>query len=93
MKRIVLWPSYFDIKVSKKRGRRLSKNLAVEAPTVEEVVAAAKTMGLDPEVEYSKAFPSAPWVKGRVFVSKTNSKQEIIRKIGTVLKRRRRGQS
>ncbi len=93
MKKVFLWPTYFDVGLTKKMGRRVPKHLAVDSPTIEELVTAAKRLGLKPEVEYSKAFPSTPWVKGRVFVSKTHTKQELIRKVASVLKTIRDGQS
>ncbi len=93
MKKIVLWPSYFDGKLMKKMGRRVPKKLAVNSPTVEELASAAKSIDLKPEVEHSKAFPSTPWIKGRIFVSKKYSKQETIRKVGAVLKKMRTDQS
>ncbi len=93
MKKIVLWPSYFDIRLKRREGRRVPKSLAVNAPTVEELAIAAKNLGLSPEVEHSKSYPSTPWVKGRVFVSKTCSKQETIRKVGMTLKTAKSGQS
>jgi signal recognition particle subunit SRP19 len=89
MKRFILWPSYFDSSLSKKGGRRVQKSIGVETPTVDEIASAAKKLGLDPEVDRSKVFPSTPWVKGRIFVSRKYSKQETIRRIGRILKGRR----
>jgi signal recognition particle subunit SRP19 len=86
MKRIVLWPSYFDSKLSKKMGRRVLKSVGVERPTVEELASAAHELGLEPEIDHSKRFPSAPWAKGCVYVSKRYPKQETIRKVGVLLK-------
>jgi signal recognition particle subunit SRP19 len=89
MKRLVLWPSYFDSRLTRKEGRRVPKSLSVESPTIEELAEAAKTLDLNPEVEPDKAYPSTPWVKGRLYVSKLQSKQEIIKKVGGLLKERR----
>jgi signal recognition particle subunit SRP19 len=93
MKRMVLWPSYFDSRLSEKQGRRAPKNLAVSTPNVDEVAEAANNLGLEAEVDKSKAFPSTPWIKGRVSVLKKFSKQETIRKVGTILKEGRSDQS
>jgi signal recognition particle subunit SRP19 len=86
MKRIVLWPSYFDSKLSKKNGRRVLKSMGVERPTVEELALAAQKLGLKPEIDHSKMYPSAPWAKGCVYVSKKYAKQATIRKVGGLLK-------
>src|SRR2546425_8281854 len=64
---IVLYPAYFDLGRSREQGRRVAKKWAVESPTAQEVTAAAKALGLQPELEEGKAFPSTPWRKeGRV---------------------------
>src|SRR3989442_6620549 len=66
---IVLYPAYFDLGRSRDQGRRVAKRWALESPTAQEVTAAAKALGLQPELEEGKAFPSTPWRKeGRVLV-------------------------
>jgi len=79
---IVLYPAYFDAARSRDLGRRVAKRWAVESPTVQEVAAAAKALGLKPTVEEDKAFPSTPWRKeGRVLVQADYFKTSIVRKV------------
>src|SRR2546428_11553476 len=58
---IVLYPAYFDLGRSREEGRRVAKKWAVESPTAQEVTAAAKALGLQPQLEEGKAVPSAAW--------------------------------
>lgn len=79
---IVLYPAYFDVARSRDLGRRVAKRWAVESPTVQEVAAAARALGLEPTVEEDKAFPSTPWRKeGRVLVQADYFKTSIVRKV------------
>ena len=84
---IVLYPAYFDLGRSRDQGRRVARKWAVETPTVEEVAAAAKALGLQPQVEDDKAFPSTPWRKeGRVLVRADYFKTSILQKVAQKLK-------
>lgn len=87
---IVLYPAYFDIARSREQGRRVAKRWAVETPTAEEVATAAKALGLQPEVEEGKAFPSTPWRKeGRVLVRADFFKTSIVQKVARRIKESR----
>ena len=87
---IVLYPAYFDLGRTRDRGRRVAKKWAVDAPTVEEVAAAAKALGLQPQVEEGKAFPSTPWRKeGRVLVRADYFKTSILQKVAQRIKESR----
>src|SRR2546422_10753473 len=57
---IVLYPAYFDLGRTRDQGRRVAKRWAGESPTAQEAHTAAKALGLQPELEEEKAFPSAP---------------------------------
>jgi len=84
---MVLYPAYFDLARSREGGRRVAKRWAVEAPTVDEIAAAAKALGLEPQIEPGKAFPSTPWRKeGRVLVRADFYKTSVIRKIAERMK-------
>ncbi len=89
---IVLYPAYFDLGRTRARGRRVPKKWAVESPTVEEVVAAAKALGLQPQVDADKAFPSSHWRhEGRVLVRADYFKTSILQKVGQRIKQSRSG--
>lgn len=84
---IVLYPAYFDLARSRDGGRRVAKRWAVESPTVQEIAAAAKALGLTPTLEEGKAFPSSPWRReGRVLVRADYYKTSVIRKIAERIK-------
>ena len=84
---IVLYPAYFDLGRSRDQGRRVAKRWAVESPTVQEIVTAAKALGLQPQVEEEKAFPSTPWRKeGRVLVRADYFKTSILQKVAQKIK-------
>ena len=87
---IVLYPAYFDVGRSRQQGRRVAKRWAVESPTTQEVASAAKALGLEPQVEDGKAFPSTPWRKeGRVLVRADYFKTSIVQKVAKRLKESR----
>ncbi len=87
---IVLYPAYFDQSRSREEGRRVAKRWAVESPTAQEVAAAAKALGLQPQLEEGKAFPSTPWKKeGRVLVRADYFKTSIVQKVAQRIKEAR----
>ncbi len=89
---VVLYPAYFDLRRSRKDGRRVPRALAVEAPTTEDIEKAAKALGLKPAVEGDKAFPASPWkAEGRVLVSGDYYKTSIVRKVAERIKASRGG--
>lgn len=65
----VLWPAYFDAELSRREGRRIPEDLAVEEPTVDEVAAAVRQVGYDAVIERDVAYPREGWTaRGRVLV-------------------------
>src|SRR5437773_478461 len=93
MKFCCSWCSYrasFDLARTSDQGRRVAKRWAVESPTAQEVTAAAKALGLQPELEEGKAFPSTPWRKeGRVLVRADYYKTSILQKVAQRIKESR----
>lgn len=85
--KIVIWPIYFNSKASRKQGRRVPLELAVDDPKAEEIYQVAEKMGLNPIIEEEKAYPRMWWKeKGRVLVDKTKSKTSILKEIAVQLK-------
>jgi signal recognition particle subunit SRP19 len=84
----VLWPEYFDISRSRAEGRKVAKDLAVSAPTLDMLVLAVKHLGLQHKAEPDKSYPSA-WheKKGRVLVERTLPKTLLMDKVGQHLKK------
>ncbi|HEX9908421.1 MAG TPA: signal recognition particle subunit SRP19/SEC65 family protein [Thermoplasmata archaeon] len=84
---VILWPSYFDLRVSREHGRRVAKKEAIEAPTAHMLFEAAKSLGLDCILELETAYPRH-WYRteGRVLVEPKYDKKVLIRKIAAKLK-------
>ena len=78
-KRIV-WPINLDSHKTRKEGRILAKKEAIGAPDIDEIVQAAKELGLNPSREDDKMYPRFWWeYKGRVLIDVDGSKREAIR--------------
>jgi signal recognition particle subunit SRP19 len=82
----IIWPAYFDQAKTRKEGRRVPKNLAVQSPRIAEITAAVAKLGLEHEVTPKASYPKTPWAKtGRILVEKTTSKEQVIKKIAKQL--------
>ena len=64
----VIWPAALDANLSRAEGRRVSLDLAVEDPTVEEIAKAVQQVGYDAVVEREKRYPREYETRGRVLV-------------------------
>lgn len=79
---IVVWPEYFDIKRTRAEGRRVSRALAVQNPTLDKIAAAIRLLGLEFKIEADKAYPKSWYNRsGRILVENTLPKTELLRKI------------
>jgi signal recognition particle subunit SRP19 len=82
----IIWPAYFDQARTRKNGRRVPKNMAVQNPKVEELQLAARRLGLKNEIVAQTSYPKAPWQKtGSILVEKKASKEQLIKKIAKQL--------
>jgi signal recognition particle subunit SRP19 len=82
----IIWPIYFDTNRTRKEGRRVSKNLAVQSPKIDELKQAVDKLGLKNEVNIEAHFPRTHWAKtGMLLVEKKEAKQAIIQKIAKQL--------
>ena len=86
-KAVVLYPAYFDLKVTRGRGRRIAKRDAVEAPDAHMIFDAVKALGLDCILELEKSHPRF-WHRhgGRVLVEPKLDKTELMDKVAAKLK-------
>ena len=83
----VIWPVYFDLNESR-RLRRVPKELAIPGPKLEEICRALDILGLRYEVVSGAAHPSRHWEKtGYLLVEKREPKEQLMRKIASLLKR------
>jgi signal recognition particle subunit SRP19 len=82
----IIWPVYFDASKTRKKGRRVPKNLAVQFPKIAELKEATDKLGLKNEVNLEAHFPKIPWSKtGMLLVEKKEAKAKIIQKIAKQL--------
>ena len=82
----IIWPIYFDASKTRKKGRRVPKNLAVQSPKIQELKEAVDKLGLKNEVNLESHFPKMPWAKtGMLLVEKKEAKEKIIQKIAKQL--------
>ena len=82
-----IWPAYFDIKYSRKEGRRVPREIAIRDPKIEEIEKAAMKLGLKPILKLGSAYSQYPWRKtGVLLVDKKGSKTEVIKLIAKELR-------
>jgi signal recognition particle subunit SRP19 len=75
----VIYPVYFDKTLSRLNGRRVARKYAVEKPSVETIVKAAKLLGLSPILEKNAVHSSTPWKKeGRILIEKKGPKTKLL---------------
>ena len=86
-KALVLWPSYFDLRVSREAGRRVPRRDAVEGPSASMLFEAVKSLGLDCILELDKSYPRF-WHRreGRVLVEPKLTKKDLVTKVAVKLK-------
>lgn len=86
-KAIMLYPAYFDVRLSRIRGRRVSKKDAIEAPSAQMLFSAAKSLNLDCILELEKSHPRF-WYRsgGRVLVEPKMRKSQLLVKVAQKLK-------
>ena len=77
-RRVVLWPVNIDATASRGEGRKIPLRYAVRKPRVEEIVEAARELGLNPEVEEAR-YPRRWWEqRQRIVVDKLGSKLKTL---------------
>jgi signal recognition particle subunit SRP19 len=82
----IIWPVYFDASKTRKEGRRVPKNLAVQSPKITELKEAVDRLRLKNEINFEAHFPKMPWTKtGMLFVEKKEAKEKVIRNIAKQL--------
>ena len=64
----VIWPAYLDAELTRNEGRRVSTDLAVDDPTVDEIAQAVQQVGYDAVIEREKTYPREYEPRGRVLV-------------------------
>lgn len=83
----VLWPAYFDATHPRSKGRKVPLSLAVERPSLSELIEAARAAGYAQVVAEEQARYPAYWYEqpGRVVVKSSEKKSEVIKRIARAL--------
>jgi len=84
---VIIYPDYFDAKISRSACRKVSEALSFQNPTSEEIAKIARSLGYKVTVE-EKHHP-AFWYKkrGRIAVESDEKKSKIIKKIAEARKK------
>tara|TARA_B100000678_G_scaffold219538_1_gene186923 strand:+ start:2433 stop:2732 length:300 start_codon:yes stop_codon:yes gene_type:complete len=92
---IVIWLDYFNKTLSRKKGRRLSKEKCIFDPSLNELIESSKAVGLVPtETNDQVRFPRRSYVRsGYIVLEKKFSKTSILNKISTKMVNSRAKQS
>ncbi len=87
----ILFPEYFDKKLSRSESRRVPTELAVNSPKAEEIGDILDSWEIPNRIEKNQHHPSRWYERnGMIIIPKQKgSKQELIKKIGKELKNRR----
>jgi len=83
----VLYPEYFDKKLTKKQGRKVPKNKAVEDCNLSKIAFACKHLELDYQIEKEKKYSKNWWgSEGRIIVNPEGitNKTELIRRVANI---------
>jgi signal recognition particle subunit SRP19 len=82
----IIWPVYFDQNKTRKEGRRIPKNQAVQQPKIFEIKEAADRLGIQNEINLEAHYPKMHWAKtGMLIVEKREAKEAIIQKLAKQL--------
>ncbi|CAB49350.1 signal recognition particle protein Srp19 [Pyrococcus abyssi] len=97
MSKFVIWTSELDSRLSKKYGRVVPRNLAVERPSIEEIEEAAKSLGFKVlQVEREKLNPKLSGIDedlrtyGRIIIESPYGKAKTLKIIAQKIRELRR---
>jgi signal recognition particle subunit SRP19 len=65
----VIWPAFLDAARTRAEGRRVSRDQAIDEPTVDEIATAVQQVGYDAVIERDKTYPREYDQRGRVLVN------------------------
>ncbi|CAN5738824.1 hypothetical protein BH23THE1_BH23THE1_03690 [soil metagenome] len=83
---VIIWVDYYNKNLSRGKGRRISKSMAVYDPMITELVVAAESLGYQVEedqINDGARFPKRPHIKsGYIMISKNKSlKNKILKDV------------
>ncbi len=92
---IVIWLDYFNKTLSRKKGRRLSKDKCIFDPSLNELIESSKAAGFEPtETDDQARYPRRSYVRsGYVILEKKSTKTKTLNKISEKMVAKRAKQS
>jgi len=89
----VLYPEYFDKRLSRREGRKVPRNKAVEECSLGKIAYACKHLNFEYTIEKDKKYSRNWWnSEGRILVSPNSAKNktELIRRVANIARRLKR---
>ncbi|WP_296882776.1 signal recognition particle subunit SRP19/SEC65 family protein [uncultured Methanobrevibacter sp.] len=84
---ITIWPQYLDKDLTLKQGRKVSKDLAVKEPALNDIERALKRLGLKYTIDKERAYPGKWYEKsGRILVEWEGTKLELLKEVSLKIK-------
>jgi signal recognition particle subunit SRP19 len=85
----IIWLDYFNKNLSRKKGRRVGKNISVYDPTMQELIGVSKSLELDlseENINNQARYPRRSFVKsGYIMISKKEKKSTVVNQIAKKL--------
>jgi signal recognition particle subunit SRP19 len=83
---LVIYPEYFDFNLKRSQGRKVSSNISVKKPNIDEIIIVAKKLGSSVK-RSSKSHPGNWYSElGSLTLSYDGTKVSLLRKMGKELK-------
>jgi signal recognition particle subunit SRP19 len=81
----IIWLDYFNKNLSRKKGRKVGKNICVYDPTMQELIGASKTLEFDfseENINNQARYPRRSFVKsGYLMIPKREKKSTVVNQI------------
>ena len=74
----IVWLNYIDSELKTREGRRVPLNSCVRSPTIDELVEAARRLGLDPQPQVARYPRNTARASGFVAVKKKGQKGPLV---------------
>ena len=84
---ITVWPQYLDKNLPLSEGRKVSKEIAVSEPSLNDIEKALKRLSLKYSTQKERSYPGKWYEKsGRILVESDKPKLELLKEISLKLK-------
>jgi len=100
MRRFVVWPNELDARLSRRYGRAVSREFAVERPSIVEIIDAAKSLGIKiVDIDEEKLNPRLSGLdeeyrlRGMLRLESKHPKGKALRMIGQKIREIRKAQA